>query len=261
MKNFLPAAAAFVVLGAAGLTMPHAFAQPMWDQVKVHLPYSVTLGDKTIPPGDYLIKQLESADGNSPVLLIYGKNGMKFQTSAMTVHDAKTDPARKTDVTLHHIGDNYYLDKIWIAGKMNGYEIPLPRSVRAREAEMASVTVPSESSSSTETSTTASTDNNATTTTSADNSSTTDNSTATTPPPPPPPVAEPTPAPQPPAPEPQASTTPQPPDTTAATDNSANREQEPAPAMPKTSAGWLTMLLSGGTLSGAGMMLRRRKRS
>jgi LPXTG-motif cell wall-anchored protein len=29
--------------------------------------------------------------------------------------------------------------------------------------------------------------------------------------------------------------------------------------MPATSAGWLAMLLSGGTLSGAGMMLRRRK--
>jgi len=30
--------------------------------------------------------------------------------------------------------------------------------------------------------------------------------------------------------------------------------------MPATSAGWLAMLLSGGTLSGAGMMLRRRQR-
>ena len=41
---------------------------------------------------------------------------------------------------------------------------------------------------------------------------------------------------------------------------SANRD-EPAPApqsLPATSADWLMMLLSGGTLSGAGLMLRRK---
>ena len=37
----------------------------------------------------------------------------------------------------------------------------------------------------------------------------------------------------------------------------ANREA-PAPEMPKTSAGWLMMLLGGASLSGAGMMLRRK---
>jgi LPXTG-motif cell wall-anchored protein len=39
----------------------------------------------------------------------------------------------------------------------------------------------------------------------------------------------------------------------ASNTNSANRE------MPNTSAGWVMMLLGGGTLSGAGMMLRRKR--
>jgi hypothetical protein len=38
----------------------------------------------------------------------------------------------------------------------------------------------------------------------------------------------------------------------------ANREEAPPPEMPKTSSGWLMMLLGGGSLSGIGMMLRRR---
>ena len=45
-------------------------------------------------------------------------------------------------------------------------------------------------------------------------------------------------------------------------DNSANRmaDQTPAPAeMPDTAANWMMMLLSGGALSGAGMLLRRRR--
>jgi hypothetical protein len=50
-------------------------------------------------------------------------------------------------------------------------------------------------------------------------------------------------------------------------DNSADRSMDQAPAdtgsanrtsMPSTAAGWLTMLLSGSTLSGAGLMLRRK---
>ena len=247
IRSFVPAAAALLVLGAAGWVLPHASAQPMWDQVKVHLPYSVTLGDKTIPPGDYLIKQLEDAGGNSPVLLIYNGNGMKFETSAMTIPVLDVNTPEKTDVSLHHIGDNYYFDKIWIAGKNYGYEIPLPKSVRERETEAASVSVPSEPSSSTQTAT-ATTQNSSTT-----NSAAAANS---TPPPPPPEPASATP---PPPPEPQASTEPAPaPAPTPAIQSSANREKQGSSNMPATSAGWLAMLLSGGTLTGTGMMLRRR---
>jgi hypothetical protein len=251
IRNFVPAAAAFIVLGAAGWILPHTFAQTMWDQVKVHLPYSVTIGDKTIPPGDYLIKQLDSAEGDSPILLIDGKDGRRFETSALTIHAVDVNPPSKTDVTLHHIGDNYYLDQVWIAGKNYGYEIPLPKGVRERATEAASVSVPSEpSNSSSESMTT-------TNTTTADNSSTTDNSTtAETAPPPPAPASEPA-ASTPPEPQSSTDTTPQQSTPATSEENSANREEQPG--MPATSAGWLAMLLSGGTLSGAGMMLRRRK--
>jgi len=230
----------------------------MWDQVKVTLPYSVTIGQKTIPPGDYLIKQLDNPDGNSPVLLIYGSNGMRFETSAMTIHALDVKTPNKTDVTLHHIGDNYYFDKIWIAGKNYGYEIPLPSSVRERATESAAISVPSEPQSSSQTSsetTTTATNTDTTNTATSDNSSASSSTTTETAvtPPPPPETPEPAAAPQEqPAPPPPV----QPP---ATDDNSANREQQPAPSMPATSAGWLAMLLSGGTLSGIGMSLRRRK--
>src|SRR5271157_5672562 len=52
IRKFVPAAAAFFVLGAAGFLTHDVSAQLMWDQVKVTLPYSVSIGDKTIPPGD-----------------------------------------------------------------------------------------------------------------------------------------------------------------------------------------------------------------
>jgi LPXTG-motif cell wall-anchored protein len=44
-------------------------------------------------------------------------------------------------VLLHHIGGNYYFDKIWMEGRNYGFEFPLPDKVRALQRELA-VTVP-----------------------------------------------------------------------------------------------------------------------
>jgi hypothetical protein len=233
----------------------------MWDIVKVNVPYSVTINGKTLPPGEYTIKQQQGPD-NSPVLEIYNGSGTKFNTSAMTIHTVDPDTPTKTSVSFHHIGDSYYLDKVWIAGKNYGYEIPLPNSVREREKEAESVSVPADvsttslSATATDTNTAPppATDNTAATTTDTTTPPpATDTTTATTP--------EPTPAPEP---APQATPVPQP-APASPDENSANREKRAddtgnTPDMPATSAGWLAMLLSGGTLSSAGMMLRRKRR-
>jgi hypothetical protein len=48
----------------------------------------------------------------------------------------------KTEVVLHHFGNDYYFDKVWIQGKDYGYEFPLPQDARSRENERgAAVTV------------------------------------------------------------------------------------------------------------------------
>ncbi len=63
----------FAVLLALALTVSTValLAQgPLYDKVMVNLPYTVTIGDHTLQPGDYVIKQMPSAD-NSRVLLIY----------------------------------------------------------------------------------------------------------------------------------------------------------------------------------------------
>jgi len=225
---------------ALGLVMsiPSRAQGPMFDVVKVNLPYAVTVSGTTIQPGDYMIKELPSQD-NSRVLVIYGDNGMKFETSAMTI-PAYTSRLDKSEVTLHHIGNNYYFDKVWVQGKNYGYEFPLPGNLKEREKEQtAAVTVP------------ATYQPPATATT-----------TQNTPPPAPAPqeaALAPTPAPAPVAAEPEAApaqaeiaqnTAPAP---VPEANGEANREE-----LPHTSAGWLMMLLSGGSLSGVGLMLRRR---
>jgi hypothetical protein len=237
-----------LILGLAALTAPCKIqAQPLNDIVDVNLPYSVSIGDKILQPGNYRIQELDSVAGKSPVLLIYGDNGMRFETLAMTIPALENRTQPDTRVVLHHIGNNYYFDKVWIQGKDYGYEFPLPNNVRQRENEASqAVTV----------------------TANATPAPTTPTQ----------PVAEPQAvAPVQPTPTPEPVPTPIQPSTP---DNTANREMteptpavapEPAPVptpaptpdetptMPHTDAGWLMMLLSGGTLTGLGASLRRKR--
>lgn len=246
-------AAGVMALGLATWMTPGKAQGPMYDRVNVTLPYSVTIGERTLQPGDYVIQQLRDAGGGSRVLLIYSDNGMKFETSAMTIPALDLRTPEDTKVVLHHFGPDYYFDKVWIQGKNYGYEFPLPDSVKSRERERAEpIAVAATYQSTTEPSATTNTTTAQATTAPTTPAATTPETT----------TAQATPAP---------TTVPatQPADTTRMT---AQAQTTPAPAtvpstmtdsadrsMPDTSAGWLMMLLSGGALSGAGLVIRRKR--
>jgi len=260
-RNYLNLAGA-MALGVAMLTSPGAKAQPMDDRVIVDMPYTTTVGNKTLQPGEYVIKRLHSQSGNGRVLLFYSDNGMKFETSSMSIPVLDLNTARDTKIVLNKIGDDYYYDKIWVQGKQYGYEIPLPKEARQRRDElMARVTVPASSSSTTETSTVA------TTTQTQPAEQHVETAAVEAPPVETPEEQAPAVAPQ--ANEPVVAANPVPVQEEPAVEDipsdltqSANREmdQNPAPAeLPKTAAGWLAMMLGGSSLLGAGMMLRRKQ--
>ncbi len=227
-------ASAVMALGLAGAARAQG---PLNDVVTLNLPYTVTLGDRTLQPGDYYIRELPSTS-KSYVLLIYSDNGAKFETSVITIPTvAPVNTPDSTKVVLHHYGNDYYFDKIWIEGKNYGYEFPLPPNVKQRELEaMGSVTVAG----------------------TLQPPPAPQPVVAQAPPPPPPPAQEAQPEAQPapqPAPEPMAQNTPPP----APEPAPAPEQNESNRSMPETSAGWVMMLLGGGTLSGLGMMLNRKR--
>jgi cell division septation protein DedD len=219
--NYTIAASALALGLATFITPCNVQGQPLYDRVNVCLPYSVTIGRTVLQPGNYVIRQQRSFSGDTNVLLIYGDDGRKFETAAVTIPAFENETQESTRVTLHHFGKDYYFDRVWIEGKDYGYEFPLPDNVKAREKEMMQPICLA-----------------------ARFTATTQQQ----------PVAAEAPAPQPPpeaAPEPTPEVPPAPPEEP----QTANRE---APPMPHTSAGWLMMLLGGGTLSGMGMALRRK---
>ncbi|MCL4401635.1 MAG: hypothetical protein M1436_03085 [Acidobacteria bacterium] len=231
-KRFLVMASALILALAISPAVMQAQG-PLYDRVLVNLPYTVTVGDHTLQPGDYVISQFHSSGPANRELLIYSDNGTKFETSALTIPVLDNNTARDTKVILHHFGPDYYFDRIWIVGKNYGYEFPLPASVKARERErMAPLTI-------------AATYQAAPEQAAAPPPEQTEIAQA---PPPPPPEEAPAPAPPPPQQAPAPAPAPAP-----------AEAPPPPPAMPATSANWLLMMLGGGSLSGLGLALRRRK--
>jgi hypothetical protein len=219
-KNFLFTSAALVA-GLAATTVGANAQGPLYDKVMVDLPYAVTINNTVLPPGHYVIRQMDYAGTNSRVIMIFSDHGMKLKATSLTIAALDINTPEKTSIILHHFGNDYYFDKIWIQGKNYGYEFPLPPAVKARQREaMQPYTV------------------------AATYQPTAQKQEEVV-------VAENTPAPMPapaPAPAPEAAPAPAP---------APEPAPAPAPAMPHTAGDWMGLLMSGGMLSGAGLMLRK----
>jgi len=220
-KNLLITAGALVA-GLAVSTVGAKAQGPLYDKVTVDLPYAVTINNTVLQPGHYVIRQMDDGGTGSRVLMIFDDHGMHLRATSLTIAALDNNTPDKTSVILHHFGNDYYFDKVWIQGKNYGYEFPLPPAVKARQKEALQPYTVAASYEQTE-----------------QKQEVAENT------PPPAPAAEPAPAP---APEPQqeAVNTPPPAPT-----------PEPAPAMPHTAGNWLSLMMSGGMLSGAGFMLRK----
>src|SRR6185369_13101481 len=229
--------AGFLVAGTLAISTAMLAQGPLYDKVIVDLPYRVTINSTVLEPGHYVIRQLDSPGGGSRVLQIFTDDGMKLRTSTMTIPTLDNNTPENTKVVLHHYGDDYYFDKIWIQGKNYGYEFPLPDAVKSRMREK------------TEPYTIAATyeQTRKEDTTVAQN----------TPPAPPPPPAQEAPAPPPQERTEIAQNTPPPPPQAPPVETQAPPPASVPDRMPTTSIGWLTLVLSGGLFTGAGLLLRR----
>jgi hypothetical protein len=113
-------ALAFAASLAAQTDVPNAM------QIKVNFTNPVFVGDKTLPPGNYLFEQL-AGQNNPTVFKIYKENSDKPQFEAIasqTTIDTRVDPGTpaRTRFVLLQVGDNYYLSKLWLGGQAQGWD-------------------------------------------------------------------------------------------------------------------------------------------
>jgi hypothetical protein len=131
-RTSFTSAAIALATGLAMLAAPNKIEaqQTTNDRFDITLPYPVTIGSKVLQPGNYSVEPLTITGGDAPVLLISGERGLKVKTSVMVAPTVENRIQPETHVTLHHIGQRYYFDKIWVKGVAYGYHFRLPKGVK-----------------------------------------------------------------------------------------------------------------------------------
>ena len=96
--------------------------------IRVSVPFNFTVGNQTLPAGDYTISDSD-VHPQSVIWLrsLDGKN-------VAVVHTHPTlalDPSARTQLIFQHSGNEYFLSQVWTLGSTSGRE--LPSSNRAKE--------------------------------------------------------------------------------------------------------------------------------
>jgi hypothetical protein len=101
------------------------------DAFDLVLDHTVQVGSKTLQPGTYRFEPLNVAGGDAPVLVIRSTDGARSEISAQIVPTYSKQTQQDTRVYYHHVGNNYYFDRIWVKGRNFGYKFVLPKNAKA----------------------------------------------------------------------------------------------------------------------------------
>ncbi len=106
------------MMAASGASVRAARAEELRGQI----PFSFTVGDKTLPPGAYHV-EVDVAQGMVEL--------RDFTHGAFALAIALDDPRTpETKLVFHRYGDQYVLREVWTGGGL-GRELPEPRVERA----------------------------------------------------------------------------------------------------------------------------------
>jgi hypothetical protein len=113
-----------------------------FNDLKVHIPYTVTVGSKSLLPGNYEILPVA---GSAPGTLfgIYNDDRGAFEV-LLSATPSESAPAEATELLLHTDGHEYTLESIRIQGNSEAYEFATSKSEAAHERESGTVKVNAE---------------------------------------------------------------------------------------------------------------------
>src|SRR5262245_57429114 len=98
--------------------------------VRANVPFSFTVGSKTLPAGTYDIGAIGDRDSTTLVLRARDGNSSMMVGSNTAV---SVKPADKTKMVFNRYRDEYFLAEIWVEGATRGRQLPKT----SREKELA----------------------------------------------------------------------------------------------------------------------------
>ena len=103
-------------------------------QLIANIPFQFNVGNKTLPAGEYSVRQV-NPDSDCGVLLLSSRDG---NASAMIQVDSVIGKAQESaKLTFRRYGNKYFFAQAWIDGDNTGMQAPKSKAERAAESELA----------------------------------------------------------------------------------------------------------------------------
>jgi hypothetical protein len=138
-KRRIPMKTRILAVAAALLAFTMVAAQSKaqtWRMVQVNVPFAFTVGNTTLPAGEYTIQRVLNT--SESVELIRSKDGSASMIVSTKIADQDSKD-REPRMIFHRYGDQYFLSQIWFSGD-SGRELYKSRG----EKELASNQAPTE---------------------------------------------------------------------------------------------------------------------
>lgn len=118
----------------AFLTAMVSNAQAKGHRLSVRVPFSFTVGDKTLPAGQYTVGQITQAS-DAGILVRSTDTALNAALLTNPIQDERAP--RQSMLVFRRYGEKYYLAQIWTEGRQEGREVLKSKSERALERELA----------------------------------------------------------------------------------------------------------------------------
>jgi len=118
MKHIVVAAAILTVVAVAGLRTVNAQSA---DFMTVTIPFDFEVSNRTFQAGDYRVKR--SIEGSRVVIQLMSKFDDK--SIYLPIHSVRSLEIQSTSkLIFNHYGDQFFLRQVWLAGRIDGQELP-----------------------------------------------------------------------------------------------------------------------------------------
>ena len=117
MKNIQRAIA---LVGVSLVLLASSVVAQSSPQTRVNIPFSFVVGEKTLPAGEYLIRQNKRDSDTTWVIEPKGKGA---SVVLLTTTTPSQDTAEKSTFVFHRYDDVYFLTAFWTAGSNTGREV------------------------------------------------------------------------------------------------------------------------------------------
>lgn len=122
-----------VIMVAFISALASASAQTPGHTLMANVPFEFSVGDKTLPAGDYSISRL---NGDGSALRISNQESNQ-STSRLTQAKQAAQPRENSVLVFRRYGDQYFLAQVWLVGEREGRELVKSAREKSLENEIA----------------------------------------------------------------------------------------------------------------------------